>query len=107
MDRQIYRESEEEKRQRTRFETRIAETERECEKYGFRTWVEYDRIYIETPNGKWYFFGKMEKITLMHKNYRFRQSTMGNYHKQFTRDISVGDMMHYICRHDKKSYTER
>ena len=100
-------ESEEEKMQRKRMESRIAETQKECLSHGFRTWVEFDRIYIETPNGKWYFFAKKKDIVLMHKNYRFRQSTMGNYHKQFTKDISVHELMQYIARHDKNSYKER
>lgn len=100
-------ESKEEIQQRERMETRIMEVKEECLIYGFRSWVELDRIYIETPNGKWYFFAKKKEIILMHKNYRFRQSTMGNYHKQFVRDMTIHDLMRYIANHDKNSYKER
>ena len=90
-----------------RMNKRIEAVKKECSIYGFKNWVENNRIYIETPNGKWYFNAKEEQVHLFHKNYRFRQSTMGNYHRQFVRDISMHELLRYISNHDKEAYTKK
>lgn len=95
------------KEKETRMSDRFEIVQKECYNYGFKTWTENNRIYIETPNGKWYFNGKEEQVHLMHKNYRFRQSTMGNYHRQFIKDIDMHALLNFISRHDKESYDSR
>lgn len=56
--------------------------------------------FIATPKGKWRFDAARKKIHLFHKNYRFRQSTSGNYHRQFIREWTVKELVAYIARHD-------
>lgn len=86
---------------------RFSETQRECSEYGFKTWIEGKKIFIATPNGKWYFNGEESSIHLFHKNYKFRQSTMGNYHRQFVKNIDIPELISYISNHDKEAYERR
>lgn len=60
-------------------------------------------IYITTDAGKWYFKPKTSgKVTLYHKNYEFRMNQAEYYHKQFTVEWSVREILEYINRHDRK-----
>ena len=86
---------------------RFSEVQRECSKYGFKTWTEGKKTFIATSNGKWYFNGEESSIHLFHKNYKFRQSTMGNYHRQFVKNIDIPELISYISNHDKEANERR
>ncbi len=79
---------------------RWEEVKEECEKRGFAYEMSGSQIFIATSRGKWRFDAAKKKIHLFHKNYRFRQSTSGNYHRQFIREWTVKDLVAYIARHD-------
>lgn len=72
-------------------------------KYGMKCEKKNENIYITTNAGKWYFKPKISgKVTLYHKNYEFRMNQTEYYHKQFTVEWSVREILEYINRHDRK-----
>lgn len=72
-------------------------------KYGMKCEEKNENIYITTDAGKWYFKPKMSgRVTLYHKNYEFRMNQAEYYHKQFTVEWSVREILEYIYRHDRK-----
>lgn len=72
-------------------------------KYGMKCEEKNENIYITTEAGKWYFKPKISgKVTLYHKNYEFRMNQTEYYHKQFTVEWSVREILEYIYRHDRK-----
>lgn len=73
------------------------------QKYRMRCEEKNGNIYITTDAGKWYFKPKTSgKVTLYHKNYEFRMNQAEYYHKQFTVEWSVREILEYINRHDRK-----
>lgn len=62
--------------------------------------MEETTIHLKTDAGAWKFDAAQEKVHLFHKNYKFRQSTMGNYHRQWVKAVSMRELIEYICSHD-------
>lgn len=80
---------------------RFKDVKKECDRRGIKCSKEKNYIHIITEKGKWKFNASETPIKLQHKNYRFRQNTMGNYHLQWTKNINMRDLVQYIENHDK------
>ena len=83
-------------------ESRFREVEKECGHLGIHCLMLGNYIHICTDRGKWKFLASETPIHLQHKNYRFRQSTLGNYHIQWIKNVSMYELVAYIFTHDKK-----
>lgn len=96
-------ESYEEKKQREGkiVEKKFKEVYKECKQRGMKCIREGNTIFIQTSVGKWKFNARESEVHLFHKNYKFRNSTVGNYHRQFVREMSMRELVRYIAGHDK------
>lgn len=70
-----------------------------------KCFMQHNTIFIVTKRGQWKFDASQDFICLFHKNYKFRNSTMGNFHVQWKKECTVDEVLDYIARHDKvKNY---
>ncbi len=72
-----------------------------CEKHSLTYEIKDSFIYITTDIGKWYFHpNEAGETTLYHKNYELRRNQAETYHVQFTKSLTVDQILSYILRHD-------
>ena len=83
-------------------EIRFREVEKECGRLGMQCMMMGNYIHISTDKRKWKFLASETPIHLQHKNYRFRQGTLGNYHIQWIRNAGMRELVAYICAHDSR-----
>ena len=75
-----------------------------CEKYELKPTFSFGKVFVTSKNAdKWYFIPRKGKITLMHKNHYYKD--VGEYHKQFTKEITMEQLATYMNEHDRAKYT--
>nr|WP_303181810.1 hypothetical protein [Lachnoclostridium phocaeense] len=84
----------------------ITKLEKLCNKYGYQVSVRFDTVYIRTLCESWYFELPTLEETGMVKLYH--GNSFGNvserYHKQFTRKITMAQLVTYIHDHELAKY---
>lgn len=84
-------------------EEEFRKVEKLCKKYGYRCYLRFDEIVIQSKCESWYFVPTENGfIRLMHGNSMGQNSN--HYHKQFDRKLTYGEILTYINEHEKAKY---
>lgn len=76
-----------------------------CALYGYLVKEDFGLVFIHTRFEYWYIDldkSTSKKIYLMHQSMKD-----GTWHKQFCKEITVGDLIQYIHKHEQFKYIGR
>jgi methylphosphotriester-DNA--protein-cysteine methyltransferase len=72
-----------------------------CERVHIRHWIDTEYSYMQTPMGIWRIHSQAAPYRLDHINLIHTPNNSDTFHRQPRLFLSLTDVFHYICKHDK------